>query len=223
MNTSSLVLLVVALFVGISVGIVLSLFKAKVKTTPKALLGAADTVIDDVKAAADTVGSVLLPAPENAILDKVLQAAQAGVHKAQQLFDNEQVTEDQRKQVAHDAAVNLLKVAGIKSSPEIETAIDDAIESGVFTMKNIVLPQAKAVSPITVAPVVSADKLTSPALASVAKAVQEEAQKASDQAVQGIVHQFTDLVQNSVQLSTPAADTQAATTAEQETTATVQE
>ena len=113
---------------------------------PKALLNTADTVIDGVKTANDEFGK-FLPSPIEFIIDKVLQTAQAGVHAAQQLCDSDQLTEDQRKQKAFDTAMNLLKLEGYQPTPELEAAVKDAIETGVFVMKNIV-------KPIVVAPVV---------------------------------------------------------------------
>ncbi|EGW36423.1 hypothetical protein [Desulfosporosinus sp. OT] len=103
---------------------------------PKAILATADTVIDEVKTANDTFGK-LLPAPVESIVDLVIKAAQAGVHGAQQLCNSDQLTQDERNGKAFDAAMNLLKVGGYEPTPELETAVKDMIETGVFVMKSI--------------------------------------------------------------------------------------
>lgn len=138
-------------------------FLAQKGKDPKSLLSTADTVIDSAKSANDTFGK-LIPAPIEFIIDKVLQTAQAGVHAAQQLCDSSQLTEDERKQKAFDSAMNLLKLEGYQQTPELEKAVKDAIETGVFVMKNIVKPSVAATvvntSQATVVPAASVQPTT---------------------------------------------------------------
>lgn len=155
-----------------------------------------------------------MPAPVEFIIDKVLQTAQAGVHAAQQLCDSDQLNEDQRKQKAFDSAMNLLKLEGYEPTPELETAVKDAIETGVFVMKNIVKPSAaKSDAPVpsdssqgTTAPEPAVVAVDPPApiqstmttaqptvqqtvTQAIQQAVQPVAQQAADQAVKDIIEQ----------------------------------
>jgi len=190
---------------------------------PKSLLGTADTVIDGVKSANDTFGK-LIPAPIEFIIDKVLQTAQAGVHAAQQLCDSDQLTEDQRKQKAFDSAINLLKLEGYQPTPELEAAVKDAIETGVFVMKNIVkssvaVPEAQKTGETTAVPesvTVSADPsaptqttevsaqptVQQAVTQAIRQTVQPVAQQAAYQTVQDII---AEAVQSGVKQIQPSA------------------
>ncbi|KLU66780.1 hypothetical protein DEAC_c14480 [Desulfosporosinus acididurans] len=84
---------------GVSWGIGYVTSKGK---NPQSILNTADTVIDGVKTANDAFGKLIIPAPAESFIDKILKTAQAGVHAAQQLCDSGQLTEDQRKQQAFD-------------------------------------------------------------------------------------------------------------------------
>lgn len=195
---------------------------------PKALLGTADTVIDSAKTANDTFGK-LIPAPIEFIIDKVLQTAQAGVHAAQQLCDSSQLTEDERKQKAFDSAMNLLKLQGYTTTPELEAAVKDAIETGVFVMKNIVKPnvattvvntsQAPTVPPLPVQPTTtseptvtaSADAPASPVVTiqqAIAQGIKDKltpvAQQQGEQTVQEIIDTTVNGMVNKVNPSVTA-------------------
>lgn len=190
---------------------------------PKALLATADTVIDEVKAANDTFGKYL-PAPVESIVDVVIKVAQAGVHAAQQMCNSDQLPQDERNQKAFDAAMNLLKVGGYEPTPELEAAVKDMIETGVFVMKNIAKPDIQTVvvpdmTTITYAPAMTttadpsvpaqSDTTASPqptvqetVSQAIRQTVQPIAQQAADQAVQDVIDQA---VQSAVKQTQPSA------------------
>lgn len=102
---------------------------------PQKVLGAADTVVDGVKALNDSVGKLLIPAPAENIIDRVLQVAQSGVHQAQQLYNSGNLPPDLRKDQAVNYALNLLKLEGREITPELEAALRGAVEDAVYIMK----------------------------------------------------------------------------------------
>ena len=103
---------------------------------PTNMLATAGAVLTEVQTANESFGK-FLPAPAESIIDVVIRVAQAGVHSAQQLFNSNQLTQDERNKKAFDASINLLKVGGYTPTPELETAIKDMIETGVFVMKSV--------------------------------------------------------------------------------------
>lgn len=228
-NIAMILFIVLALGIGLVFGWELKIIWTKGNGS-KDLLGTADTVIDGVKSANDTFGK-LIPAPLEFIIDKVLQTAQAGVHAAQQLCDSSQLTEDQRKQKAFDSAMNLLKLEGYQSTPELEKAVKDAIETGVFVMKNIVktsvavpvvdVTQAAAVSPVPgpVQPTVAGETITTtptdapaPSVVTIQQAVAQGikdkltpvAQQQGEQTVQEIINTTVNDAVNKVNPSVTA-------------------
>lgn len=150
----------VTLLTGVGIGVGINYLFQKGKE-PTAMLTTADTVIGELKTANDTFGKYL-PAPVESIVDLVIKAAQAGVHAAQQMYNSDRLTQDERNQKAFDAAMNLLKVGGYEPTPELEAAVKDMIETGVFVMKNIAkLDTGTVVVPdmttITYAPSITSD------------------------------------------------------------------
>ena len=98
------------------------------------VLATADTVVDGLKAVNDTVGKSLLPAQAYNILDKVIQTTQLGVHQAEQLYKSGQLPPDLRKDSAVSFSVDLLRLNGVKVTPELEQAIRGVAEAMVFAM-----------------------------------------------------------------------------------------
>lgn len=136
MDTTTLItfgigILVIAVFFGAMLGIQFYMAKGK---NPGKVIDTADAIIDTAKAANDSVGKLLIPAPAEAIIDKVLTVAQSGVHEAEQLYQSGQLPPDLRKEQAVQSALNLLKLEGREITPEIEAAIRGAAEDAVFVM-----------------------------------------------------------------------------------------
>ncbi|MDQ7094293.1 hypothetical protein REC12_11900 [Desulfosporosinus sp. PR] len=182
---------------------------------PQAMLNTANTVISGVETANGVIGE-LLPGPVESIVDKILKTAQAGVHAAQQLCDSNQLTEDQRKQKAFDSAMNLLKLEGYTPTPELETAVKDAIETGVFVLKSInPKPQVADTTPVAPAQAIQ-DAVTN----AVTQAVSPIAQQAANNAVNQAITQAVSAVQGA--LAPQAAQTTQAAQTDQPQTQTAQ-
>jgi len=208
MSTNLIMFLIVILIlvIGAGTGWGITYLTQKGKD-PKAMLNTADTVIDGVKSANDTFGK-LIPAPAEFIIDKILQTAQAGVHAAQQLCNSSQLTEEERKQKAFDTAMNLLKLEGYQPTPELEAAVRDAIETGVFVMKNIVKPKVVVPEVLPGAVVVTTDQAPSVDTISlsdpksivdvVANTIDQVGEQAKAQAVHDLTQKFAAIVQEAV-------------------------
>lgn len=87
----------------------------------------ANTIVDALKTAM----------PENkvvSVIDKITGYAQTGVQAAEQLAKSGQITADQRKEEAQKYITTALNMAGIEITPEIQTAIDGAVECAVVTL-----------------------------------------------------------------------------------------
>lgn len=208
MNTNIIMLIIAILALVIGSGGTWLLTKSGKNTS--AILNTADTVVDGLKTANDTLGK-LLPSPVEVIIDKVLQTAQAGVHAAQQLYDSSQLSEDERKQKAFETAMNLLKLEGYVPTPELEAAVRDAIETGVFVMKNITGSEVKADAPVTtesapaetVTPDTAADVTAEPKPITqvIADTLDQVGEQAKTQARNDLTEKLTAVVQGAVQSS----------------------
>lgn len=203
MNTNLVMLLIAFGFlVAGAAGSITFNYLAQKGKDPKAILDTADTVIGEVKDVNDTLGK-LLPAPVESLAELVIKFSQAGVHAAQQLCNSNQLTEDQRKQKAFDAAMNLLKLEGYEPTPELETAVKDMIETGVFALKNIV--KAPAADTTSAAP----DQAVHQAIAqAVTQVVTPIATQAASDAVQQAISQTAQAFQGAVTPQTPPQATQ---------------
>lgn len=182
-------------------------YLAKRGKDPKSILATANTVISEAKTANDTFGK-LLPAPVESIVDLVIKAAQAGVHAAQQLCNSDQLTQDERNQKAFDTTMNLLKVGGYEPTPELQAAVKDMIETGVFIMKNIDKPSVVKAD----APVLADSSLSIPDPVSVVavadpkpiteviqQTIDQVGEQAKTQAVHDLTSKFAAVVQEATQ------------------------
>lgn len=90
-------------------------------------LSVADSVTDALKAAMPDNKAV-------SVIDKIVDYAQTGVKAAEQLAQSGQITADQRKAQATQYITNALNLAGIEVTPEIQTAINGAVECAVAAL-----------------------------------------------------------------------------------------
>lgn len=202
MNATLIMLLIalggltVGAFVGWGIG-----YLKKTGKDPQAVLTTASTFINEAKVLNDDIGKLVFPASVESIIDRVIQVAQAGVHAAEQKCNSSQITKDQRNQNAYDAAMNMLKVAGYEPTPEIQQAVKDMIETGVFDMKKDV---------VTTDTVVTApDQAVQQAIAgAVTQVVTPIAQQAASTAVNQAISQAATAVQG-VLTPQPAAQANA--------------
>jgi len=143
-------------------------------------------IINEVQSVNETIGKLFLPAPVESIITKIIQVVQTGVLGAEQLCNSSQLTDNQRKQKAFDTAINLLKLEGYTPTPEMETAIKDVIEAGVFIMKSSTSSAAITKEPdtISVAPDI---KVAAPIQPTSGVGGQATVQQAVDQGIRQIL------------------------------------
>ena len=87
----------------------------------------ANTIVDALKTAM----------PENkviSVIDKITDYAQTGVKAAEQLAKSGQISAEARKAEAQKYIITALNMAGIEITPEIQTAIDGAVECAVTAL-----------------------------------------------------------------------------------------
>ena len=90
-------------------------------------LSIANTIVDALKTAM----------PENKVInviDKITDYAQTGVKAAEQLAKSGQISAEARKAEAQKYITTALNMAGIEITPEIQTAIDGAVECAVTAL-----------------------------------------------------------------------------------------
>ena len=105
-------------------------------------LQTADNTLNIADTIADSLKEVM---PQNRaidIVDKIIDYAHTGVQAAEQMAKSGQITPTERKAQANAYIVNALKTAGIEITPEIQTAIDGAVECSV-----VALPKSNIVKP----------------------------------------------------------------------------
>ena len=90
-------------------------------------LSIANTIVDALKTAM----------PDNKVvnvIDKITDYAQTGVKAAEQLAKSGQISAEARKAEAQKYITTALNMAGIEITPEIQTAIDGAVECAVTAL-----------------------------------------------------------------------------------------
>lgn len=134
MSTTMLLIAFGGLVVGALIVWGINYFKTKGKN-PQAMISAAGAIVSEAKVLNDDIGKALLPAPLSTIIDRIIQAAQVGVTSAEQKCNSAQITKEQKNQNAYTAAMNLLQIGGYDPTPEVQKAVKDMIETGVFDLK----------------------------------------------------------------------------------------
>ncbi|WP_088227772.1 hypothetical protein [Desulfosporosinus sp. FKB] len=206
MDTNVIMLLISlgSLVVGSVAGLAINYLVQKGKD-PKVILNTADMVLGEAKTLNDDIGKVFLPAPAEMVIDKVIQVSQAGVHAAEQRYNSSQIAKDQKNQNAYDAAMNMLKIAGYEPTPEIQKAVKDMIETGVFDMNSSAPAEETAPA--------ATDQAVSQAIASkVKQVVTPIATQAANDAVQRVISQTAQAFSGAVtpQAAQATPDTQIA-------------
>lgn len=97
-------------------------------------LAAANTVTDAADKITDTLKEVMPGNKAVLLLDKIVDYAKIGVLAAEQMAKSGQISADTRKKSATDYILSVLKTAGIEVTPEIQTAIDGAVECAVAAL-----------------------------------------------------------------------------------------
>ncbi|MDD3231275.1 MAG: phage holin, LLH family, partial [Oscillospiraceae bacterium] len=136
--TAVIIVLAVAVIVVMTCYTCIYLTKHRVNVqgglqTADAGLSIANTVTDALKVAMPSNKVV-------SVIDKVVDYAQTGVKAAEQMAKSGQITADQRKAQANQYITTALNYAGIEVTPEIQTAIDGAVECAVAALPKSNLP-----------------------------------------------------------------------------------
>ncbi|WOC32790.1 MULTISPECIES: phage holin, LLH family [Caproicibacterium] len=106
----------------------------KNETTVLKGLTAAGTAAEAADKLTDALKEVL---PDNKgvlLLDKIVDYAKIGVQAAEQLAKSGQIDAKARKETATNYLLAVLKAAGVEVTPEIQTAIDGAVECAVAAL-----------------------------------------------------------------------------------------
>lgn len=75
------------------------------------------------------------------LLDKIIGYANTGVRAAEQMAQSDQISADSRKAEVMKYLEAVLKTAGAEKTPEMETAINGAVECAVASLPKSVLPE----------------------------------------------------------------------------------
>lgn len=134
-NTIAVLALVIGTVIGVvgTIAVLIPLAKNKGLRMGQYLSVASDT-ITKANSVFDTIKPFLPAAPAVNTIDKILDWAAVGVSKAEQLYHIGEIQGDQRKKEAEDYIYNILKMAGIEITPEIQKVVDGAIEASVLAL-----------------------------------------------------------------------------------------
>jgi len=135
MNHFEIVLTIMAAVsvIGVSIAAIIPALKKKgvnaerVLNTAQAGLVTADTVVDSVKRLFPTL-------PGLNLVDTIIEWAQKGAEKAEQLYKVSQINASQRKESAVQLVKDCLMTANITITPEIVSIIDGCVEAAVFSL-----------------------------------------------------------------------------------------
>lgn len=134
------VIIVVAVAAAIVMVCYTCIYLAKHGANVKGGLQAADTGLSVANTVTDALKVAMPGNKVVSVIDKVVDYAQTGVKAAEQLAKSGQITADQRKSQANQYITTALNYAGIEVTPEIQTAIDGAVECAVAALPKSNLP-----------------------------------------------------------------------------------
>lgn len=103
------------------------------KSTGK-LIETAASGLKAVNGAVDAVMQIAPGIPYIGIVDKIIDYAQIGVEKAEQLYKADQISADARKAEAVQLVKDCLTALNIEITPDVEKLIDGSVEAAVFTL-----------------------------------------------------------------------------------------
>lgn len=133
MTNTEVLMITIALAAGVALSLLVlfPLLKKKgIKT--EEILGAALVGIKGVNGLTEALKTIF---PQNAaisLIDKIIDYAQIGVEKAEQLYYINEITGDQRKEEALNFVYQSLELAGIEVTPQIEAVVEGCIEAAVM-------------------------------------------------------------------------------------------
>lgn len=134
-NTLIVLVLIIGVVLGIAAtaGIAIPYVKKKGISLDD-YLSKATGITTQVDQAFDTIKPFLPQGPYVEIIDKILEWAKVGVKEAEQLYHIGELKDEERKQEAKDYIKNILQLAKVEITPEVEKIIDGAIEASVLEL-----------------------------------------------------------------------------------------
>lgn len=142
MNQAEIVCIIVAA-AGVIFGVCGFLFPFLSKRGINAgeVLGKIDSGLDIAQKAVEAIKEIAPATPYLSTAKAIIDFADEGVEKAEQLYKANQISADARKAEAIQLTKDLLTAAKVEITPQIEKIIDGCVEAAVFT-----LPKTHAVS-----------------------------------------------------------------------------
>lgn len=133
MDNTTILIVVVAVSAGVALALLVlfPLLKKKGVATGE-ILNAANIGVQGVNSLVDTLKVIF---PQNvaiSIVDKIIDYAQIGVSKAEQLYKINEITGDDRKPEAIKFVYESLELAGIEVTDQVKAVVDGCIEAAVL-------------------------------------------------------------------------------------------
>nr|WP_319487225.1 hypothetical protein [uncultured Caproiciproducens sp.] len=153
---------------------------AKKGINVEGILQKVDSGLEVAGKAIDAVKAISPNLPYISTADAIIDYSRQGVQQAEQLYNANKISADARKSEAIKLTKELLKAAKVDITPEIETVIEGCVEAAVY-----VLPQTHSGENATRYSL-KADSSTASQAAQEAKAVQDNAAKAINSALEAL-------------------------------------
>lgn len=130
MSLQEILLVLVAGGILVGAGYLFGHLKNKGINTQSAL-NTANSVVGTLDTAFDALKPLLPNNPAVPIIDAILGTSKWGVNQAEQLYKTSQIDKEARKEEATKFVNDMLKLAGVEITSELETVIAGAVEGAV--------------------------------------------------------------------------------------------
>lgn len=133
MSSTQILLIVVGVAVGVMACLLVffPLLKKRGVNTGD-ILGATLTGVKGANELTDALKAIFPQSAVINIVDKIIDYAQIGVEKAEQLYKINEITGDERKLEAENFVYQSLELAGIEVTDQVRAIVDGCIEAAVL-------------------------------------------------------------------------------------------
>lgn len=133
MSSTQILLIVVGVAVGVMACllVVFPLLKKRGVNTGD-ILGATLTGVKGANELTDALKAIFPQSAVINIVDKIIDYAQIGVEKAEQLYKINEITGDERKLEAENFVYQSLELGGIEVTDQVKAIVDGCIEAAVL-------------------------------------------------------------------------------------------
>lgn len=135
MDNITTILIIVAAAFGVFLALALLIpYLVKRGINLSGVLGGTNTALYTADFAVDSLKELFPNSPALTIADKIIGWAQKGAEAAEQLYKASQIEAEDRKAEATKLVYDIIRMAQIEITPEVESIVNGCIEAAVYVL-----------------------------------------------------------------------------------------